>query len=173
MKNSMHMNTLLQVTVLVASLLAAGCAQAVAKSTEQINTIDVKKDADTTKVVLVSNGDSKTLSWNTADLADPAAIAKAVSEVPAEQREQIKQILTQINAGKGFEFTTDGTDKLTVHQLGHNATDVKVLTGKKVIMHKIVGGDGSEFGLLKSLLQETQLNKTQLQELQKILDAKH
>jgi hypothetical protein len=42
-----------------------------------------------------------------------------------------------------------------------------------VIMHKIGGGDGSEFSLLKSLLTNAKLSKEQLQDLQKLLDSKY
>lgn len=173
MKNTAILTTLLKVTALTTVLLTAGCAQAVAKSPEQTETIDLKKDADGTKVVLVSNGDSQTFNWTSAQLADPAAMEKALAEVPEAQRDKIKQLLTQMSEGKGFQFATTGEGKMTVHHLGESADDIKVLTNKKVIVHKIDGGDGSEFGLLKSLLADTKLTKEQLQALQKILDSKY
>lgn len=173
MKNTSTLKTLCQVTALAAALLAAGCAQAVATSPEQAETIDLKKDAEHTKLVLVSNGDSKTFNWTSAQLADPAELEKALAEVPEAQRDKIKQLLEQMKEGKGFQFATAGEGKMMVHHLGEGADEMKVLTNKKVIVHKIKGGDGSEFGLLKSLLTESKLSKEQLQELQKIIDSKY
>lgn len=173
MKKTPMITTLLKVTALTAALLAAGCAQAVAESSAKTETIDLKKDADSTKVVLVTNGDSKTFNWTSAQLADPVEMEKVLAEVPEAKREKIKQLLTQMKEGKGFQFTTAGDGEMTVHHLGVGADDMKVLTNKKVIVHKINGGDGSEFGLIKSLLVDSKLTKEQLQELQKILDSKY
>lgn len=78
-----------------------------------------------------------------------------------------------MKAGKGFQFATDGGNEVMVHRLGDNADGIKVLTNKKVTVHKVDGGDGSEFTLLKSLLANSKLTKEQLQELQKLLDSKY
>lgn len=170
MKHQLTFATFVKVTVLATALLTAGCAQAVAENTE---TIDLKKVADKTQLVLVTNGDTKTFNWSAAQLSDPTELDKALAEVPEAKREKIKQLLAQMKEGKGFQFATDGAHNVTVHQLGDGADGMKVLTNKKVIVHKIDGGDGSEFGLLKSLLADTKLSKEQLQELQKILDSKY
>jgi hypothetical protein len=172
MKKNQMMLTLAKVTALSMALLMAGCAHATAKSSEKIETIDLKKDADNTQLVLVSDGKSQTFNWTSAQLADPVALEKALAEVPEAQRDNIQQLLSQVQEGKGLQFVTPDHGKVTVHHIGP-AADINELPHKKVIMHKIAGGDGTEFGLLKSLLTESKLSKAQLQELQKVLDSKY
>jgi|GEM_PF-6166512 len=189
MKHQLTCATLVKATALATALLAAGCAQAVAESaesaekTEKTETIDLKKINDKTQLVLVTNGDTKTFDWSAAQLSDPVELEKALAEVPEAKREKIKHLLSQMKVsqmkgsqmkdGEGFQFASDGGHNMVVHQLGDNADGIKVLTNKKVIVHKIDGGDGSEFSLLKSLLTNSKLTKEQLQELQKILDSKY
>ncbi len=173
MKHKLTLATLVKVTALATALMVAGCAQAVAEQGEKTETIDLKKINDKTQLVLVTNGDTKTFNWSAAQLSDPAELDKALAEVPEAKREKIKKLLSEMKEGKGFQFATDGGHTVTVHQLGDGADSMKVLTNKKVIVHKIDGGDGSEFGLLKSLLADSKLSKEQLQELQKVLDSKY
>lgn len=173
MKHKLALATLVKATALVTALMVAGCAQAVAEQGEKTETIDLKKINDKTQLVLVTNGDTKTFNWSSAQLSDPVELDKALAEVPEAKREKIKKLLSQMKEGNGFQFANEGGHTVTVHQLGDGADGMKVLTNKKVIVHKIDGGDGSEFGLLKSLLADTKLSKEQLQELQKILDSKY
>lgn len=174
----MKTTTKLIFPLLCSAMIVAGCAQAfAAKPAEpapaavtQTTEIELNKNDNKTKLVLVTNGDAKTFQWSSADLADPAELEKALAEVPEAQRANIKQLLTQMHSGDGVQFTTDG---MTVHHLGPKADGVKVLSNKKVFIHKMDAGDGSEFSLLKSLLTDAKLNKEQLQELQKLLDSKY
>jgi len=183
-EKNMNKTTKLIFPLLFSALVVAGCAQAVtAKPAEtqatetqttatQTTDIQLKKTNNITKLVLVTNGNAQTFDWSAADLADPAAMEKALAEVPAAERENIKKLLSQMKEGNGLQLVTEGDHKVMVHHLGPDADGVKVLTNKKVIMHKIGGGDGSEFSLLKSLLTNAKLSKEQLQELQKLLDSK-
>jgi len=178
----MSKTTKVMFPLLFSVLVAAGCAQAVAaKPAEtqaaetaapksQTTEIQLKKTNNLAKLVLITNGNTQTFDWSAADVADPAAMDKALAEVPEAERENIKKLLSQMKEGNGLQLVTEGDHKVTVHQLG--ADGVKVLTNKKVLMHKIDAGDGSEFSLLKSLLKDAKLNKEQLQELQKLLDSK-
>ncbi len=170
--------------LLCSALVVAGCAQAVAAkpaaeaqaaetgAVTQTTDIQWKKTNNMTKLVLVTNGNTQTFDWSAADLADPAAMEKALAEVPEAERENIKKLLSQMKEGNGLQLVTEGDHKVMVHHLGPDADGVKELTNKKVVMHKISGGDGSEFSLLKSLLTDAKLSKAQLQELQKLLDSK-
>lgn len=181
----MNKTTKLIFPLLFSALLAAGCAQAVAAKPAETQTaetqapksqttdIQLKKTNKFTKLVLVTNGNAQTFDWSAADLADPASMEKALAEVPEAERENIKKLLSQMKEGNGLQLVTEGDHKVMVHHLGSDADGVKVLTNKKVIMHKIGGGDGSEFSLLKSLLTNAKLSKEQLQELQKLLDSKY
>ncbi|RVU40083.1 hypothetical protein EOE67_07470 [Rheinheimera riviphila] len=175
----MNKTTKLIFPLLFSALVVAGCAQAVtAKPAEtqatetQTTDIQLKKTNNITKLVLVTNGNAQTFDWSAADLADPAAMEKALADVPEAERENIKKLLSQMKEGNGLQLVTEGDHKVMVHHLGPDADGVKVLTNKKVMMHKIGGGDGSEFSLLKSLLTNAKLSKEQLQELQKLLDSK-
>jgi len=173
MKQQLTWATRIKVAALTTALMAAGCAQAVANRGENSETIDLKKVNDKTQLVLVTGGGTKTYDWSASQLADPAELEKALAEVPAAKREQVRQLLAQLNEGKGFQFVTEGDHKVVIHRLGDNADGLKMLTNNTVRVHKIAGGDGSEFGLLKSLLAEAQLSKAQLQELQQLLDSKY
>ena len=173
----MNTTTKLIFPLLCSAMIVAGCAQAAAtkaadtpKSEAQTTEIELMHKDKKTELVLVTNGDAKTFNWSSEDLADPVALEKALSEVPEAQRENIRQLLTQMKSGDGMRFTSDG---MTVHHLGPKADGVKVLSNKKVFIHKMDAGDGSEFSLLKSLLTDAKLNKEQLQELQKLLDSKY
>jgi activator of 2-hydroxyglutaryl-CoA dehydratase len=184
-EKNMNKTTKLIFPLLFSALLAAGCAQAVAAKPAETQTaetqapksqttdIQLKKTNKFTKLVLVTNGNAQTFDWFAADLADPASMEKALAEVPEAERENIKKLLSQMKEGNGLQLVTEGDHKVMVHHLGSDADGVKVLTNKKVIMHKIGGGDGSEFSLLKSLLTNAKLSKEQLQELQKLLDSKY
>ncbi|OBP13360.1 hypothetical protein A5320_18790 [Rheinheimera sp. SA_1] len=184
-EKNMNKTTKLIFPLLFSALLAAGCAQAVAAKPAETQTaetqtpksqttdIQLKKTNKFTKLVLVTNGNAQTFDWSAADLADPASMEKALAEVPEAERENIKKLLSQMKEGNGLQLVTEGDHKVMVHHLGSDADGVKVLTNKKVIMHKIGGGDGSEFSLLKSLLTNAKLSKEQLQELQKLLDSKY
>lgn len=159
--------------LLCTAMIVVGCAQAAATkpaAETQTTNITLDKKDDHTKLVLVTNGDARTYQWSGTELADPVALEKALAEVPEAQRENIKQLLTQMKTGDDVQFSADG---MTVHHLGSNADGMKVLTNKKVFIHKIDAGDGSEFSLLKSLLTNAKLNQEQLQELQKLLDSKY
>lgn len=183
-EKNMSKTTKLIFPLLFSALVAAGCAQAVAAKPTEIQTaetgaaksqttnIQLKKTNNLTKLVLVTNGSAQTFDWTAADLADPAAMDKALAEVPEAERENIKKLLLQMKEGNGLQLVTEGDHKVMVHHLGPDADGSKVLTNKKVIMHKIDGGEGAEFSLLKSLLADAKLSKEQLQELQKLLDSK-
>lgn len=171
--------------LLFSALLVSGCARATAvtpaeaQATElqaavnQTKEIALKKTNDNTKLVLVNNGDAQTFTWSAAELADPATLEKALAEVPAAEREQIKTLLAQMKDGNGLQLVSEGDQTVLVNHFGPAPDGVKVLTNKKVIMHKFDGADGSEFSLLKSLLTNAKLSKEQLQELQKLLDTKY
>lgn len=181
----MNNTTKLIFPLLFSALLVSGCARATAAkpaeaqvtahqaAENQTTTIELKKTNDSTKLVLVTNGDAQTFNWSAADLADPATLDKALAAVPAAEREQIRKLLAQIKDGNGLQLVTEGDQTVMVNHFGPDPDGVKVLTNKKVIMHQFEGGDGSEFSLLKSLLTNAKLSKEQLQELQKLLDTKY
>lgn len=173
----MKITTKLMFPLLCSALIVAGCAQAFAAkpadtpiADTQTTAIELKKNDDKTKLVVVTNGDAKTFNWSAADFADPEAMEKALAEVPEAQREKIKQLLTNIKDGKALPLSADG---VTVHRLGPDADGANLLADKQLFIHKLAAGDGSEFSLLKSLLSNAKLDKPQLQELQKLLDAKY
>jgi uncharacterized protein (DUF2147 family) len=173
----MKKNLIFATLSLATALLAAGCAHAVADNSKIDNnkvgnseTIDLKKVNNKTKLMLVTNGDSKTFDWTEAELSDPKALEKALAEVPADKREQIKQMLTQMKTDHSLQFVVEGDDQVIVTDLSDSG---KVRTNKKVVIHKLNGADGTDFSLLKSLLVDAKLSKAQLQELQKLLDSKY
>jgi hypothetical protein len=175
----MKKNLIFATLSLATALLAAGCAHAVADNSKIDNnkisnseTIDLKKVDNKTKLVLVTNGDSKTFDWTEAELSDPKALEKALAEVPADKREQIKQLLTQMKTDHGFQFVVEGDEKVMVTDFS-DSNGGKMTTNKKMVIHKLNGVDGTDFSLLKSLLVDAKLSKAQLQELQKLLDSKY
>ncbi len=146
--------------LLLLSLTA--CAQAGAAGPEQAEKTTEKKQ---TKVLVLNDADGKTFKWDSSQ--SPAELDKALAELPAEKRDKIRKIVEQMQAN-----TPDGPQVLVKTLDGDDLdVDVKVITDK-VVMHKMVAGEGHEFELIKKLLAKGKFSKAQLQELQKQLDSK-
>lgn len=146
--------------LLLLSLTA--CAQAGAAGPEQAEKITEKKQ---TKVLVLNDADGKTFKWDSSQ--SPAELDKALAELPAEKRDKIRKIVEHMQAN-----TPDGPQVLVKTLDGDDLdVDVKVITDK-VVMHKMVAGEGHEFELIKKLLAKGKFSKAQLQELQKQLDSK-
>lgn len=146
--------------LLLLSLTA--CAQAGAAGPEQAEKTTEKKQ---TKVLLLNDADGKTFKWDSSQ--SPAELDKALAELPAEKRDKIRKIVEHMQAN-----TPDGPHVLVKTLDGDDLdVDVKVITDK-VVMHKMVAGEGHEFELIKKLLAKGKFSKAQLQELQKQLDSK-
>lgn len=146
--------------LLLLSLTA--CAQAGVTSPEQAEKITEQKQ---TKVLVLNDADGKTFKWDSSQ--SPAEFDKALTELPVEKRDKIRSIIEQMKSSAPGEpqvlvKTLDG-DELDL--------DVRVITDK-VVMHKMVAGEGHEFELIKKLLAKGKFSKEQLQELQKQLDSK-
>ncbi len=146
--------------LLLLSLTA--CAQAGATSPEQAEKITEKKQ---TKVLVLNDADGKTFKWDSSQ--SPAELEKALAELPAEKRDKIRKIVEQMKS------TAPGEPQVLVKTLDGEDLDldVRVITDK-VVMHKMVAGEGHEFELIKKLLANGKFSKEQLQELQKQLDSK-
>lgn len=146
--------------LLLLSLTA--CAQAGAAGPEQAEKITEKKQ---TKVLVLNDADGKSFKWDSSQ--SPAELDKALAELPAEKRDKIRKIVEHMQAN-----TPDGPQVLVKTLDGDDLdVDVKVITDK-VVMHKMVAGEGHEFELIKKLLAKGKFSKAQLQELQKQLDSK-
>ena len=146
--------------LLLLSLTA--CAQAGAAGPEQAEKTTEKKQ---TKVLVLNDADGKTFKWDSSQ--SPAELDKALAELPAEKRDKIRKIVEHMQAN-----TPDGPQVLVKTLDGDDLdVDVKVITDK-VVMHKMVAGEGHEFELIKKLLAKGKFSKAQLQELQKQLDSK-
>lgn len=148
-------------------LSLTACAQAGATNPEQAEKITEKKQ---TKVLVLNDADGKTFKWDSSQ--SPAELDKALAELPAEKRDKIRKIVEHMQAN------SPGEPQVLVKTLsaGDGAgddldLDVRVITDK-VVMHKMVAGEGHEFELIKKLLAKGKFSKEQLQELQKQLDSK-
>lgn len=153
----------LQLMVLPMLLLSlAACAQAGASS-EPVENATQKTQ---TKVLVLNDADGKTFKWDNSQ--SPAELENALAELPAEKRDKVRSIIKQMQAN------TPGEPHVLVKTLtaGDDVDlDVKVISDK-VVMHKMVAGEGHEFELIKKLLAKGKFSKEQLQELQKQLDSK-
>ncbi len=159
MKKSTLKLPMMLLPLLLLSLTA--CAKAGA-SPDPAEKIAEKKQ---TKVLVLNDADGKTFKWDSSQ--SPAELDKALEELPAEKREKIRSIIEQMKSN------TPGEPQVLVKTLDGDDLDldVKVLTDK-VVMHKMVAGEGHEFELVKKLLASGKFSKEQLQELQKQLDNK-
>jgi len=149
--------------LLLLSLTA--CAQAGAVSEPTDKKPDKVTEQKQTKVLVLNDADGKTFKWDSSQ--SPAELDKALAELPAEKRDKIRKIIEQMQAN------TPGEPQVLVKTLDGDDLDldVRVITDK-VVMHKMVAGEGHEFELIKKLLAKGKFSKEQLQELQKQLDSK-
>jgi hypothetical protein len=160
MKKSTLQSMLLPMLLL--PLLA--CAQGGATLAPAENITEKKQ----TKVLVLNDADGKTFKWDSSQ--SPAELDKALAELPAEKRDKIRSIIEQMKS------TAPGEPQVLVKTLSAGGgddldLDVKVLSDK-VVLHKMVAGEGHEFELVKKLLASGKFSKEQLQELQKQLDSK-
>lgn len=152
----------LQLMVLPMLLLSlTACAQAGAGPAAAENATEHKQ----TKVLVLNDADGRTFKWDNSQ--SPAELEKALAELPVEKRDKIRSIIEQVKS------TVPGEPHVLVKTLDGDDLDldVKVITDK-VVMHKMVAGEGHEFELVKKLLASGKFSKEQLQELQKQLDSK-
>lgn len=149
--------------LLLLSLTA--CAQAGAMAEPTDKSPDKVTEKKQTKVLVLNDADGKTFKWDSSQ--SPAELDKALAELPAEKREKIRKIVEQMKS------TAPGEPQVLVKTLDGDDLDldVRVITDK-VVMHKMVAGEGHEFELIKKLLAKGKFSKEQLQELQKQLDSK-
>jgi len=155
----------LQLPIMVLPLLLlslTACAQAGAGPAVAENATEHKQ----TKVLVLNDADGKTFKWDSSQ--SPAELDKALAELPVEKRDKIRSIIEQVKSPAPGEpqvlvKTLTAGDDLDL--------DVKVISDK-VVMHKMVAGEGHEFELIKKLLAKGKFSKAQLQELQKQLDSK-
>lgn len=149
--------------LLLLSLTA--CAQAGAVPEPADKSPDKITEKKQTKVLVLNDADGKAFKWDSSQ--SPAELDKALAELPAEKRDKIRKIVEHMQAN-----TPDGPHVLVKTLDGDDLdVDVKVITDK-VVMHKMVAGEGHEFELIKKLLAKGKFSKAQLQELQKQLDSK-
>lgn len=136
--------------------------------------LDVTAIDGKAKVVWLDNGESRTWQLDGVDLSDPAALQQALSDLPAEKRDKLIALLTN-NGPEKVHFIKLGDDDSKLVQNIVIELDDDTANGteqhKVVKLHKIAGG--TDFELLKSLLQNSELSAEQLQQLQVVLDAKH
>lgn len=140
-------------------LSLSACAQATAGPDQTPVAVEKKQ----TKVLVLNQGDGKTFRWDSSQ--SKAELEQALAEVPAEKRDKIRRVIEQMDSAGPSQVlvkTLDGDDL---------DLDVKVVTDK-VVMHKMIAGEGHEFELIKKLLAKGKFSKEQLQELQKELDGK-
>ncbi len=149
--------------LLLLSLTACAQAGAVAEPTDK--SPDKVTEKKQTKVLVLNDAYGKTFKWDSSQ--SPAELEKALAELPAEKRDKIRKIVEQMKS------TAPGEPQVLVKTLDGDDLDldVRVITDK-VVMHKMVAGEGHEFELIKKLLANGKFSKEQLQELQKQLDSK-
>lgn len=154
--------TTLLLPLILLSLTA--CAQAVAEPEKA----EVNTEKTQTKVLVLNDADGKSFKWDSSQ--SPAELDQALAELPAEKREKIRSIITQMSTtGPGEPHVLVKT--LSAGEGDDLDVDVKVITDK-VVMHKMIAGEGHEFVLVKKLLEKGKFSKAQLQELQKLVDSK-
>jgi len=157
----MKKSTLRSMLLPMLLLSLTACAQAGAGQ-QPAEKITEKKQ---TKVLVLNDADGKSFKWDSSQ--SPAELDKALADLPAEKRDKIRSIIEQMKSN------TPGGPHVLVKTLDGDDLDldVKVITDK-VVMHKMVAGEGHEFELVKKLLASGKFSKEQLQELQKQLDSK-
>ena len=135
----------LQLPIMVLPLLLlslTACAQAGAGPAVAENATEHKQ----TKVLVLNDADGKTFKWGSSQ--SPAELDKALAESPVEKRDKIRSIIEQVKS------TAPGEPQVLVKTLtaGDDLDlDVKAISDK-VVMHKMVAGEGHEFELIKKLL---------------------
>lgn len=155
--------------LIYALMTSAVLASTVAAADQQ--KLQVTRQADTARVIWLQDGQSQTIELSKEDLADKNRLAEKLAVLPANKKEELVQMLS----GDGLtamqwspELAGKGAHKVLVKKL-----DAEGQSEKRVI--KVIdAGDHAdvEFEVLKQLLQDSQLSKEQLLELQKLLDKK-
>lgn len=159
----------LKLTALAFSAALLSCAS-LAQDEQHIEVIKTDSSA---KVIWVDNGASQTINLDGVDLADKAALEQALSALPQAKREKLIAMLSHSEHGKLHMLSADGLaahGKNVVIELD-NAADGTMIKHKVVKIHH--AGEGHEFELVKSLLENGKFSKEQLQQLQALLDAQH
>lgn len=140
-------------------LSLTACAQAVAEPEKAA--VEKKQ----TKVLVLNDANGKSFKWDSSQ--SPAELDKALADMPAEKREKIRKIIAQMNT------TSPGESHVLVKTLDTDDLDVDVnVITDKIVLHKMIAGEGHEFEMIKKLLAKGKFSKAQLQELQKQLDSK-
>ena len=160
----------IKLTVLALSAALLSCTS-LAQDEQKIEVIKTDNKA---KVVWVDNGNSQTINLDGVDLSDKAALQQALSALPEEKRNKLIAMFSEGENGKVHILS--GADGVALHskkmviELDKDSTD-EAVEHKVIKIHKT--GKGGEFELVKSLLENGQFSKEQLQQLQAVLDAKH
>jgi hypothetical protein len=144
--------------LLAAPALLAAEQDKTATISEQVK---LEKSAKHTKIVLVQDGETEEFNWSSDELQNEAMLEQALSKVPEEKRERIKKLLMDHK---------DGHRKMIFHAADGAEGDMNIIDRKMIV--KTLDGK-NEFDVIKQLLQNANLNKDQLLELQKLLDSKH
>lgn len=145
-------------------LTLAACVQANAGA-EKAAEATPAKVAKETKVIVINDADGKTFKWDNSQ--SPAELEKALAELPVEIREKVRKLISRL------KMSTPGESHMLVKTLDSDDLDVDVnVVTDKIVMHKMIAGEGHEFELIKKLLAKGKFSKEQLQELQKQLDSK-
>ncbi len=154
--------------LLLLSLTACAQAGAVPEPTDKKP--DKVTEKKQTKVLMFNDADGKTFKWDSSQ--SPAELNKALAELPAEKRDKIRNIVEQMKSTAPDEPLVLVKNLSAGDGAGDDLDlDVRVITDK-VVIHKMVAGEGHEFELIKKLLAKGKFSKDQLQELQKQLDSK-
>ena len=160
----------IKLTALALSAALLSCAS-LAQDTQEIEVIKTDSKA---KVIWVDNGDSQTINLDGIDLSDKAALEQALSALPEEKRNKLIAMFSEGENGKVHVLS--GADGVAVHSK-KMVIELDKDNGSESIEQKVVKihktGKGGEFELVKSLLENGQFSKEQLQQLQALLDAKH
>ena len=160
----------LKLSALALSVALLGCA-AQAKDEQNIEVIKADSKA---KVIWQSNDDSQVINLEGVDLNDPVALEQALSALPEEKRKKVIALFSQTEDGK--LHIVSGTDGLQLQGKKmvialEKDSDAKMVSHKVIKLHQT--GEGGEFELVKTLLENAKLSKEQLQQLQALLDSKH
>jgi|GEM_PF-4596484 len=136
----------------------SGCAYANPAAEDATTAVKPHK-----QVLLMNTKEGQTVTW---DSSMPVSeLEHALTALPAEKAAQVRQLLQQVEQGE--LNTGDGVVRLQVADSG----EVKMLADK-IVVKSSKPVRLNAFSDVRQAISEGQFSKTQLQELQKLIDSK-
>lgn len=144
---------------MLTTLLLSGCAQANA-GPETAKQLPLESQQ---QVIVLNSKDGKTMQW---DSSMPAAdLDQALAGLPAEKASKIREMLQQIKQGQLVSHDA----KVQIIELDNGASQ---LLADKIVVKHLKTHRLSEFSDIRQAIRDGKFDKTQLQELQQLIDSK-